>query len=118
MQTREHHGAIYRKYDGTAWLLNDEAPQKGKPAQTPVERQQMRLADEQRKSDMMVSMQSRRSTAQGRARIPPALGLRVGFDAPNAPDLHWHTVQTPFTGYNPHVSDELSLHRPDQDTPR
>jgi hypothetical protein len=46
MHTREHHGAINRKNDGTAWLFDDEAPSKGEPAQVPVEWQQMLLADE------------------------------------------------------------------------
>jgi hypothetical protein len=117
MQPREYHGVIYRENAGTAWLLNDEAPRKEEPTKTPVERQQMRLAYEQRKSDVMVIMQGRRSTAQGRARVPPTLGLRVGFHAPDAPDLHRYTVESPFTGHDPHVGDELPFHRPHQDTP-
>src|SRR5918996_4098497 len=33
-QTRQHHGAINRQDNGTAWLFDDEAPRKGEPAQT------------------------------------------------------------------------------------
>jgi hypothetical protein len=116
MQTREHHGVIYREDDGAAWLVNDEAPRKGEPTKTPVERQQMRLADEQRKSDVMVIMQGRRSTAQGGACVPTTLSLWVGFHAPDTPDLHRHTVESPFTGHDPHVGDELLFLRPHQDT--
>src|SRR5919197_4715275 len=82
-QTREHHGLIKRKDDGTAWLLDDEAPRKGKPAQPPVEGHQMLLTDEQRKRDVMIVRQGRGGTAQGCAGVALALGLRVGFHAPH-----------------------------------
>jgi hypothetical protein len=73
-------------------LLDDKAPRKGKPTQTPVKRQQMLLADEQGKGYVMVVLQRGGCTAEGRARVAPTLGLRMGFHAPYTPDFHWHTV--------------------------
>jgi hypothetical protein len=46
--------------------------------------------------DVMVSICGCRSMRQRCARASSALGLRVGFHAPHAPNLHRCTVESPF----------------------
>jgi hypothetical protein len=114
----EHHRAVDRAHRWPSGWRDHQTARERHPPQTVVEGQERRLADQQRERHTMVVMQGGDGSTQTSGRRAAALGLRVGFHAPDTTDLDGCVVQRSRADHEADMGYQRALRSAYQDTLR